>query len=152
MEAVPAAAFFNVSPPQQGLWATYYANDNWSGPPLMEQITPFLLLAWPPNEPTFHPFSATYAGLLRIETPGFYRFRIEADDGVRLTLDGALLGEGLIPDRPNTVSVSIELAAGDHPLQIDYFQKGGGSALEFFWSPPNGGEVPVPPSALSPGR
>ncbi|MFZ1753078.1 MAG: PA14 domain-containing protein [Caldilineaceae bacterium] len=152
VEAVPADAFFNVGPPEQGLWGTYYANENWSGPPLMEQITPFLLLAWPPNEPTFHPFSATYSGLLRIETPGLYQFRVEADDGVRFTLDGTVLGEGLIPDRPNGVRAELELAAGDHPIQIDYFQRGGGSALEFFWSPPGSGEVPVPPAALLPGR
>ncbi|MCL4831819.1 MAG: glycosyltransferase family 39 protein [Caldilineaceae bacterium] len=152
VEDVPESALFNVSPPQQGLWATYYANESWSGPPLMEQITPFLLLAWPANEPTFHPFSATYSGLLRIETPGFYQFRVEADDGVRFTLDGAVLGEGLIPDRPNGVRAGLELAVGEHPIRIDYFQRGGGSALEFFWSPPGSGEVPVPPSALLPGR
>ena len=152
VEPVPVSALFNVPPSQQGLWATYYANEGWSGPPLMEQMTPFLLLAWPPNEPTFHPFSATYTGLLHIETPGFYQFRVEADDGVRFTLDGAVLGEGLIPDQPNGVRAGLELTAGDHPIQIDYFQQGGGSALEFFWSPPNSGEVPVPPSALLPGR
>lgn len=152
VEPVPVHALFNVSPPQQGLWATYYANESWSGPPLMEQITPFLLLAWPPNEPTFHPFSAIYTGRLRIETPGFYQFRVEADDGVRFTLDGVILGEGLLPDRPNSVYAGVELAAGEHPLQIDYFQRGGGSALEFFWTPPGSGETPVPPSALLPGR
>lgn len=152
VEPVPTSAFFNVAPPQQGLWATYYPNENWSGPPLMEQITPFLLLAWPPNEPTFHPFSAIYTGLLRIETPGFYQFRVEADDGVRFTLDGVILGEGLIPDRPNGLRAQLDLAPGDHPIQIDYFQRGGGSALEFFWTPPGSGETPVPPSALLPGR
>ncbi len=152
VETVPTNAFFRIGPPEQGLWATYYANENWSGSPLMEQITPFLLLAWPPNEPTHHPFSARYTGLLRIETPGFYRFRLEADDGVRFSLDGAVLGEGVIPDQPNSLNTGLELAPGDHPIEIDYFQRGGGSALEFFWSPPNRPEVPVPPSALLPGR
>ena len=152
VEAIPSQSFFNIAPSQQGLWATYYANPNWSGPPLMEQITPFLLLAWPLNEPTGHPFSATYRGLLRVETPGFYQFRLLADDGVRFALDGAVLGEGLIPNQPNSLQVGLELAAGDHPIQIDYFQMRGGSALEFYWSPPGRGEVPVPPSVLLPGR
>lgn len=152
VQPVPVSALFTAEPPRQGLWGSYYANESWSGPPLMEQITPFLLLAWPPDEPTYHPFSAVYSGLLRIDTPGFYQFRLEADDGVRFALDGVVLGEGLTPDQPNGVRAGLELAAGEHPIQIDYFQRGGGSALEFFWSPPGRSEVPVPPGVLSPGR
>jgi hypothetical protein len=151
-EPLPAAHLFALDPPRQGLMGRYYPNEDWSGPPLLEQVTPFLLLSWVENEPMPHPFSATFSGQLRIETPGFYNFRIEADDGVRLTLAGEVLGESLIPDRPNQVRAGLELAAGLHDIQIDYFQRGGGSALEFFWQPPLLAESPVPPAALLPQR
>lgn len=116
----------------------------------MWQTTPFLLLAWPPNEPLPHPFSAQFMGSLRVEKAGTYRFRLSADDGVRLTLDGTVLGEGLTPDQPNQLTVEAVLAPGLHDLRIDYFQRYGGSALEFFWQPPGQPEAPVPPHVLVP--
>ncbi len=61
--------------------------------------------------------------------PGEYRLIIHADDGARLTLDGKLIGEGLIADQPNDFEATVDLSVGDHPIQIDYFQAGGGSAL-----------------------
>jgi len=147
---IPAEAFFRVKPPRQGLTGYYYSNENWQGEPLCKKITPFLLLAWPDRDPVAANFSARFLGFLRVTRPGAYRFRVNADDGARLTLDGEVLGEGLIPDQPNDFRVSANLEPGDHPLQIDYFQRSGGSALEFYWRPPDGDETPVPPGALLP--
>jgi len=129
---------------------TYFGNIRWEGEPLFRQITPILLLAW--NDPdSITAFSARFTGSLRISTPGQYAFRIEADDGVRLKIDGRVLGEGLVPNRPNAIQATAELTAGDHPIEIDYFQSGGGSILEVFWRPPGGEETAVPPAALVPG-
>jgi hypothetical protein len=108
------------------------------------------LLAWPDGNPVQGPFSAHFTGVLRIDQPGLYGLRLFADDGVRLSIDGTVLGEGLVPDRPNAVTVEVELSTGDHEIQIDYFQQGGGSALEFFWTPPGLPEAPVPPAVLIP--
>ena len=54
-----------------------------------------------------------------------------ADDGVRFTLDGQLVGESLNPDTVNMVSSTLNLTAGSHPIRLDYFQRGGGKAFEF---------------------
>ena len=108
------------------------------------------MLAWPPNEPLPHPFSAIFVGSLRIETPGSYRFRLHADDGARLALDGVVLGEAMTPDQPNQFSVEVALQPGLHDLRIDYFQRYGGSALQFWWQPPDQPEAPVPPEVLIP--
>jgi hypothetical protein len=148
---VPPQTLFTIEPPLQGLMGTYFDGETWSGEPIFRQLTPFLLMAWPPNEPLSHPFSARFTGSLRIERPGFYQFKLNADDGVRFVLDGQVLGEGLTPDQPNSVTAGTDLDAGEHPLRIDYFQRGGGSALEFFWRPPGGDEAPVPPDVLIPG-
>jgi len=147
---IPAGMFFRIKRPQQGLTGYYYANENWQGDPLCNKTAPFFLLAWPDRDPVDGPFSARFVGFLRIAKPGEYRFRVNADDGVRMILDGKVLGEGLIPDRPNDFKADATLSVGDHPIEIDYFQRGGGSALEFYWQPPGGDESPVPPNALVP--
>lgn len=149
-EIISAAAFFRLPQDTQGLTTYYYNNPAWQGTPVCERNTPFLLLAWPDQEPLAGPFSAEFKGFLRIEKAGYYTLRINADDGVRLTLDGTVLAEGLIPNQPNDIIAEIDLAEGDHPIQIDYFQQGGGSALEFYWTPPGGGDSPVPSEALIP--
>lgn len=148
--SVPLSAFFTADMPAQGLTGFYFTGDNWADTPVFRQVTPFLLLAWPQNEPLPHPFSAIFVGSLRIETAGTYRFRLHADDGVRLALDGLTLSEGLTPDQPNQFSVDVALTPGLHDLRIDYFQRYGGSALQFWWQPPGQAEVPVPPDVLVP--
>ncbi len=149
---VPAEALFRVTWPRQGLLGTYYRNQNWEGAPLFRQMTPFLLLAWPDEQPVVPngAFSARFTGALRVIVPGKYWLRVEADDGARLTLDGKVLGEGLIPNQPNSFEVPVELAPGNHPIEIDYFQTGGGSALKLFWHYEGKPWTPIPPAALVP--
>jgi hypothetical protein len=149
-EIVPATALFRVGPPQRGLTARYFPNETWEGAPLFAQTTPFLLLFWPEGEPVYAPFSVRFTGYLHIDNPGSYHLRVEADDGARLWLDGKEIAEGVTPLRVNRLLAQVELSAGDHPIQIDYFQRGGSNVLEFYWSPPGRSEGPVPPEVLVP--
>jgi len=151
-EPVPAQALFHMSTSEQGLLGTYWRNANWEGEPLFQQVTPFLLLAWPDEQPIVPngEFSARYVGLLHVTRAGSYLLRVEADDGARLLLDGNVLGEGLIPGQPNSFETTVELEVGDHPIQIDYFQQGGGSALRLFWRYSDEQLTPVPPDTLIP--
>jgi hypothetical protein len=138
----------------QGLLGIYWNNTNWEGTPLFHQVTPFLLLGWPDEQPIVPngEFSARYIGSLHVVEPGSYQFRIEADDGARLTLDGVVLGEGLTAGQPNEFNATVDLTAGDHPIDVDYFQQGGGSTLRFFWSLNGAPLTAVPPAALIPGQ
>jgi len=154
-EDFPAAeitteSWFKLDPPEQGLTGIYYRGTDWSGVPLCSRSTPFLLLAWPDEEPVSGAFSARFSGKLRIAKPGRYRLIINADDGARILLDGSVVAESLVPNQINDIDVQVELAAGDHPIQIDYFQAGGGSALEFKWQPPGEKVSVVPMEALVP--
>jgi PA14 domain-containing protein len=150
-QPVPAGVLFRIGRPRLGLMATYFPNIQWAGEPIFRQITPILLLAW--NDPdSLNAFSVRFTGALRIRTPGQHAFRIEADDGVRLKIDGHVLAESMVPNRPNAIQASADLTAADHPIQIDYFQSGGGSILEVFWRPPGEEETPIPPSSLLPGE
>jgi hypothetical protein len=65
-------------------------------------------------------------------------------------LDGKVLGEGLVSGRANEFEASVDLAAGDHPIQVDYFQAGGASGLQLYWRYGDAPWTPVPPSALVP--
>ena len=147
---VPDSALFRKPPSGQGLLGTYYASDNWTGPELMHRVDPLLLTSWPEPEPVFGAFSATWTGELLAPADGLYAFHLDADDGVRLTVDGQMLGESLNPDTVNMVAATTNLTAGSHPIRIDYFQRGGGKALEFFWQPPGQPMQPVAPRYLRP--
>ncbi|MDD5370737.1 MAG: PA14 domain-containing protein [Anaerolineaceae bacterium] len=147
---IPTQNLFIISPPKVGLTGYYYQGAEWQGEPVCVRETPFFLLAWPDQEPLANPFSAKYKGFLRVTQPGSYRLVIHADDGARLTLDDKIIGEGLKPNQPNDFEVKLDLDSGDHPIQIDYFQLGGGSGLTFNWQPPDGPETVVPMEALLP--
>ena len=131
-----------------GLLGRYYHGEDWQGEPFITRIDPFLLFSWPGNEPVADPFSVTWTGDLLIPENGTYHFRLEADDGVRFTMDDKVVGEAMTPDRPNTVDVTLHLTAGPHPIRIDYFQQGGGKTMRFYWTPPGQPEQPVGPAYL----
>ncbi len=151
---VPTKSLFRLPERQHGLLATYWNNTNWENAPTFHQFTPFLMLAWPDEQPIVPngPFTARYTGLLNITDPDTYTFRIEADDGARLVMDDIVLGEGMAAGQPNTFEVRIALSAGIHPIRIDYFQQGGGSALRVFWRKGDASFTPIPPSALIPAQ
>lgn len=147
---IPAEHFFKVEPGRQGLTTTYFNGSDWQGSPVCTTITPFILLAWQDNDPIDGEFSARFSGELHIEKAGEYRLKINADDGARLFLDGVVLAESLTRGSTNHIEAVVDLPSGDHPIQIDYFQTGGGSALEFLWQPPGEPLTVVPMAGLIP--
>ncbi len=149
-EPVPPNYFFAVAPPANGLRADYFAGELWEGEPLFTRVDPLLLFSWPEQEPWPGPFSVRWTGTLTAPASGLYRFQLNADDGVRLWLDGELAGESVVPDNVNMIDVQRELSAGPHAIRIDYFQRGGGKALELWWQPPGEALQPVPPGVLTP--
>lgn len=149
-EAIPPDVLLAIAPPQGGLLGLFYEGEGWEGGPLLARTLPFLHAAWPKDEPLPHPFSARFVGTIRVNEAGVYRFRLLADDGVGLFVGGVLQAEAVVPDQPNRLEVALPLEPGSHELRIDYFQRGGGSGLEFYWQPPGRAEFLVPPSVLAP--
>jgi hypothetical protein len=152
--AIPANILFNMPDYNRGLLGIYWNNINWESTPIFHQVTPFLMLAWNTEQPIVPngPFSARYRGLINIPETGAYTFRVEADDGARLRIDNNVVGEGVAPGQPNTFEATIELSAGEHPIEVEYFQQGGGTALRFLWQHGDAPFTPVPPSALTPAQ
>jgi hypothetical protein len=152
--SIPAKALFRIPGQRQGLLGVYWNNTNWENAPVFHQVTPFLLLAWNDEQPIVPngPFSARYTGMLKITEPGTYSFKVEADDGARLMIGDQVIGEGMIAGQPNTFEASVDLSAGEHPIRVEYFQQGGGTALRLFWRLGDQPYTPVPPSAFIPAQ
>lgn len=95
-------------------------------------------------------FVARVEGFLEVPKAGRYGLRLTSDDGSRLQLDGKTVidHDGLHPPEPK--STELELAAGVHPLLVEFFQTYGGFTLKLEWKKPGASawEV-VPKSALS---
>jgi hypothetical protein len=70
----------------------------------------------------FEWFAIRYAGAFRIAAAGDYTFRISSDDGSKVLIDGkqVIANDGLHP--PQEARGTVNLAAGDHQMVLEYFQ------------------------------
>lgn len=97
-------------------------------------------------------FAIRFAGSLRIDTAGEYRFRLNSDDGSKLYIDGILIinNDGTHWNLER-YSEGILLEAGDHEIVIEYFQGPRYDiALQLLWALPQSEVyVLVPPEVLS---
>ena len=74
-------------------------------------------------------FGIVFKGLMKIEKEGVYFFTVDSDDGAKIWLDGQLLWN---LDRPGGGSkeIWIELGAGYHRLEVQYFETFGGDWID----------------------
>lgn len=139
-----------TQPSGQGLLGSYFRGERWQGEPAMQRLDQLLLFHWYGDEPLPGPFSVRWEGELLLPADGSYSFTLVGDDGVRLWLDGEVVGVSLCPDASNVVEVHLNLKAGPHPIRIEYFQRSGAKFIEFRWTRPGAPLELVPPEALCP--
>mmetsp|Transcript_54551 Transcript_54551/g.100982 ORF Transcript_54551/g.100982 Transcript_54551/m.100982 type:complete len:962 (+) Transcript_54551:64-2949(+) len=82
-------------------------------------------------------FAARWTGALRIEEAGTYTLSLTSDDGSSLTLDGKKIldVDGIHPMRHR--QTTLELASGDHPLKVLFFERGGGAGIILSYKGPD---------------
>lgn len=124
--------------PVAGGWAAeYFANPDLLGPPAVVREDMELAFDWgaaapDPALPT-DGFSARW--LRGIVFAGMtHRFLVQADGGVRLYVDDALVidqwqDDGLLA----TSSATIDLTAGEHVVRVEYFDQRGNAAIVLRW-------------------
>jgi hypothetical protein len=79
-------------------------------------------------------FSARWAGIWQVDQAGAYDLFLGADDAAVLRIDGeVVLERGAALGFPTT-SVSRELTAGPHRIEVDYEQRAGGMFLNAGWA------------------
>ena len=92
-------------------------------------------------------YARMWIGQVQFPNSGEVRFLAQADDGLRLFLDGKLILDGWAPNGTREATVSV--TAGQRlPVRLDYFQRGGDSFMRLYWQWEGQPQTLVPPSAF----
>ncbi len=73
-----------------------------------------------------------------IEQAGTYTFGFNSDDGARLRVSGITAAEFLGTRGTNDSLGTVSLTPGFHTVELVFFERGGGSAVEVYWDPTSG--------------
>ena len=82
-------------------------------------------------------YAYIYTGFINLTESGEYLFRTTSDDGTKLFIGGQLIVENDAVQPPNPETASVTLDAGFYPIEIQYFERGGGSELSAEFSLPS---------------
>ncbi len=77
-------------------------------------------------------FGIYVAGKIYITEPGVRTFGMNSDDGNQLFIDGNLVAEDPAPHGSQDVFGSIDLAEGEHEIEMYFYERGGGAQVELF--------------------
>jgi len=126
---------------QGGMHYQYYEGD-WNKLPDFEKLKPvregfadstFQLGKLPRKEN----FGLVLQGMIAIDEEGYYIFGLNSDDGSKFYLDNKLvINNDGIHGSDGVRSYIVPLRKGFYPVRIEYFQKGGGSALNLEYLTP----------------
>ncbi len=86
-------------------------------------------------------FAAKYEGQIVVDEGGTYTLYLASDDGSMLFIDGVPVIDNDGLHATSTQSVTLDLDAGPHDVEIRYFENGGSQTLQLAWSGPDTGGV-----------
>ncbi|HET90809.1 MAG TPA: hypothetical protein ENN99_08755, partial [Chloroflexi bacterium] len=133
----------------------YWSNTSLSDSPALVRNDRAIDFHWGSGAPAVglpeDEFSARWSRTVNFEA-GVYRFRAQADDGVRLYVSGNLvLDEWHASDGAQVYTVDLALS-GAHPLQVTYYESSGNALIKVWWE--RIGDWPTatstPPSTATP--
>ena len=120
-------------PTPRGPWkGQYWNNRDLSGNPKFTRYSNAVNSNWGKGAPkglSNDNFSIRWTRTKKFEA-GRYLFDVKVDDGVRLLVDGELLIDKWHDSAPTHYTVEKELTAGDHKLQLDYYEHTGGAQVK----------------------
>jgi hypothetical protein len=64
---------------------------------------------------------------------GTYHFIVTSDDGFRLFIDDQIVLDKWFDQPPTTYTVDVPLSAGDHTVNMEYYQAGGKATASLYW-------------------
>ncbi|MGQ9586436.1 MAG: PA14 domain-containing protein [Anaerolineae bacterium] len=143
MPTLPAQPMPMPTPPTPPITAwrgEYYNNTTLSGTPALIRNDERIDFDWGTGSPDprirADNFSARWTRDMRFQA-GRYRFTIEADDGVRLYIDGALIVDEWRGGRKSIVR-EIPLGEGTHSFRVEYYEATGYALAKLSWEGPLG--------------
>lgn len=91
---------------------------------------------------------AHITGYVHFDKPGTWTLMVTSNDGVRLTVGGAMLHEDPeIHGDTDSPPLKLDLPeAGWYPIEILYYEKKGTSTLKLYWQPPGGTAMAIIPA------
>jgi hexosaminidase len=89
-------------------------------------------------------FGVRLTGLLNVPRDALYTFHLVSDDGAKLRIDGELVVDHDGQHDATEKRGQIALRAGHHPIDLVYYEAGGGVALQLAVSAPGIARRPVP--------
>ncbi len=91
-------------------------------------------------------FGYTYSGFIHIPISGIYQFEITSDDSSRLLINNIILIDNDGLHSRKTYSKSIELKKGMHPIEMQFFERGGQEYFFVQWSRSEFEKMSIPPN------
>jgi hypothetical protein len=91
---------------------------------------------------------ARWVGEVEAPRDGLYQLDVRAGGRARLSIDAQPLEVGCPGSEGKPTSLQLQLAAGWHPLQLDYVSAPGTVLAELYWAPPGEPRVLVPSDRL----
>lgn len=137
-----------------GLVGTYFNNITLTGTPVLtrsEEVN----FDWGTGSPgagvNADNFSVRWTGTVAAATTGYYRFRTNSDDGVRLWVNGVQMVNNWTDHSPTlNTGASIWLTAGQrYTVRLEYYERGGGAVMQLRWlRPGTSSYVAIPAASL----
>jgi LysM repeat protein len=123
-------------PPSTGPWrGQYWDNRFLSGNPKFVRNSQLVDFSWGTTGPGGGIGGTNFSvrwNRTRYFDAGRYRFNVITDDGVRVWVDGILIIDEWHDTAPRHYIADRELSAGNHTLQIDYYQNQGAARIRFW--------------------
>ena len=124
------------TPTPQGPWTgKYWDNRFFSGSPKYTRNLDRVAFDWGTTGPGNGIGGTNYAVRFTRERyfdPGLYRFYVKVDDGVRVWIDGVKIIDEWHDSAPTMYTADRQLSAGNHTMQIDYYQNTGAAQVTFW--------------------
>jgi PKD repeat protein/uncharacterized protein YraI len=114
----------------------YYNNRNLSGAPILVRNDAAVNFDWGTGAPaagmSADDFSVRWSRAVSF-SGGTYRFYAQADDGVRVWVDGALVIDQWHDSAPTTYSADVYLTDGTRSLKMEYYEHTGNALAQLAW-------------------
>ncbi|WP_457421253.1 beta strand repeat-containing protein [Roseateles sp. P5_E7] len=137
---------------QAGLRAEYWNNTTWLGAPVLTRQDANIAFSWASGSPATgvvntDNFSVRWNGYVNIATAGNYTFRVSADDGMSVFIDGQYV-VGISSNLNNIDSLSFSLSAGLHSILVQMNEGSGTATAQLAWLTPGAPSFVAVPSTV----